>query len=78
VKYSFFCQFLKENCPEVYSQITNQYTFILKKIYFQNFKSYIIEMHKLIVDPFTKNDLLYPEKLEFMKSKVQTKGLHLK
>lgn len=58
VKYKIFTLFLKEHYLKVYIEIYSIYSEIMSKIYYSNFKIYISEILKLVIELYNKNDTI--------------------
>ena len=56
-----FLQFLRDHNQAAYFEICHSYSEIMNKIYTDNFKTYINELSKLLIEGIAKNDFLFPE-----------------
>jgi vacuolar protein sorting-associated protein 52 len=77
MKYRIFTQFLREHYLDVYVELCNIYSEIMGKIYFTNFKTYISEINKLMIDLYTKQDTLLNENSQMLRAMLQTRGTTL-
>ena len=58
VKYKVFTEFLKEHYLEIYADLCKQYAEIMSKIYLNKFKTYFKEVEKILLEPYSKQDVL--------------------
>ena len=67
--------YLKENYKEIFVEICNAYSEIMAKVYYLNFKTYSKTMNSLLVDIYSKEDLIYdaPAKIKLKNSIKVTK-----
>jgi len=74
LRYKQLMVFLRDNSQETYVEITNIYSEIMDKIYYQLFKTYVIESAKLVEERITKNDLIIIDDQQMKMTRMDSQG----
>lgn len=61
INYRIFLYFLKEHSQDTYIELTQNYSKLLSKVYYNNFKTYIDDLSKLLENGYNQEYNIFPE-----------------
>ncbi len=73
IKYSILLLFLRENYTDIFVEMCNVYSETMAKVYYFNLKTYVNSMNKLLVDVYSKDDILFSDVASKMRAKFKRK-----